>query len=75
MSAAKNLDKASGLFFFGGFLLSKFQYISFPLLSAIFRFVSLGMSMLAYCLLFASNLLHPDQKVRNDKCWIYWGIS
>jgi glucan phosphoethanolaminetransferase (alkaline phosphatase superfamily) len=67
MAIAKKLEKASGLLFFAGFFLSKFQYVPFMELSAIFRFVSLGMYLLAYGLWFTANLLHPDHKVHQNK--------
>ncbi|WP_131794698.1 hypothetical protein [Fluoribacter gormanii] len=60
MTVAQKLDKASGIFFFAGFLLSKLQYIPFPLVSAIFRFISLGVYSLAYLSWFIACHLHPD---------------
>lgn len=62
MTVAQKLDKASGIFFFSGFLLSKLQYIPFPLVSAIFRFVSLGVYLLAYLSWLTACLLHPDHE-------------
>lgn len=62
MTVAQKLDKASGIFFFAGFLLSKLQYLPFPLVSAIFRFVSLGVYSLAYLSWLTASLLHPDHK-------------
>lgn len=67
MANAKNFDKASGIFFFSGFMLSKLQYLPFPLASAIFRIVSLGSYLLAYGSWFTANLLHPGHKEREDK--------
>ncbi|CAM2895375.1 Uncharacterised protein [Legionella steigerwaltii] len=62
MTVAQKLDKASGIFFFAGFLLSKLQYIPHPLASAIFRFVSLGIYLFAYLSWLTACLLHPDHK-------------
>ncbi|KTD73170.1 hypothetical protein [Legionella tucsonensis] len=67
MTIAKKLDKASGIFFFTGFLLSKLQYIPFPLASAIFRFVSLGIYSLAYLSWLTASLLHRDHPVNYRK--------
>lgn len=67
MTIAQKLDKASGVFFFTGFLLSKLQYIPFPLASAIFRFVSLGIYSLAYLSWLTASLLHPDHPVNYRK--------
>jgi hypothetical protein len=67
MALAKKLEKASGLLFFAGFFLSKFQYVSFMELSAIFRVVSLAMYFMAYGLWFTANLLHPDHKTQRNK--------
>ncbi|WP_454780877.1 hypothetical protein [Legionella sp. WA2022007384] len=60
MTIAQKLDRASGIFFFAGFLLSKLQYIPFPLAAAIFRFLSLGIYSLAYLCWFTACHLHPD---------------
>ncbi|QMT60430.1 hypothetical protein [Legionella sp. PC997] len=60
MTVAQKLDKASGIFFFAGFLLSKLQYIPFPLAASIFRFLSLGVYGLAYLSWFTACHLHPD---------------
>lgn len=67
MTVAQKLDKASGIFFFAGFLLSKLQYIPFPLASAIFRFISLGIYSLAYLCWLTASLLHPDHPVNYRK--------
>lgn len=67
MANAKHFDKASGIFFFSGFMLSKFQYLPFPLASAIFRFTSLGSYLLAYGSWFLANLLHSGHQEREDK--------
>lgn len=75
MSVAKKLDKASGLFFFAGFLLSKLQYIPFPQASAILRFISLGIYLMAYGCWHAASLLHPDQKVRKNKWYSFAQIK
>lgn len=69
MTVAKKLDKASGIFFFTGFLLSKLQYIPSPLVSALFRFISLGIYSLAYLTWFLASLLHPDQKEQHYRKW------
>lgn len=67
MANAKYFDKASGIFFFSGFMLSKLQYLPFPVVSAIFRFVSLSSYLMAYGSWFIANLLHPGHQEREDK--------
>ncbi|KTD15629.1 hypothetical protein Lgra_0295 [Legionella gratiana] len=67
MTAAQKLEKASGIFFFSGFLLSKLQYLPFPLVSAIFRFISLGIYFLAYGSWSIACLLHPDHNEHHHK--------
>ncbi|MGL5742490.1 MAG: hypothetical protein ACRCXC_08040 [Legionella sp.] len=67
MTVAQKLDKASGVLFFAGFVVSKLQYAPFPLASAIFRFVSLGIYLMAYGFCLTANLLHPDHKEHQDK--------
>lgn len=67
MTAAQRLEKASGIFFFSGFLLSKLQYIPYPLVASIFRFVSLGIYFLAYGCWSTACLLHPDHKEHRNK--------
>ncbi len=67
MANAKYFDKASGIFFFSGFMLSKLQYLPFPVVSAIFRFISLSSYLLAYGSWFIANLLHPGHQEREDK--------
>lgn len=62
MTVAQKLDKASGILFFAGFLLSKLQYLPFPIVSAVFRFVSLGIYLLAYLSWLTASILHPDHK-------------
>lgn len=60
------IRKTSGIFFLG-FLLSKLQYLPFPLVSAIFRFLSLGIYSLAYGSWSIACLLHPDHKEHHHK--------
>ncbi|MCW8399641.1 hypothetical protein OQJ26_12650 [Legionella sp. PATHC038] len=67
MTVAQKLDKASGILFFAGFLLSKLQYLPFPIVSAIFRFVSLGIYLFAYLSWLTACLLHPDHKEHYQK--------
>lgn len=67
MTLALKLDKASGIFFFSGFLISKLQYIPFPLLSCIFRFISLSFFFFAYGFWCIANILRPDQREHQDK--------
>lgn len=67
MTVAQKLEKTSGIFFFLGFLLSKLQYLPFPLVSAIFRFLSLGIYSLAYGSWSIACLLHPDHKEHHHK--------
>lgn len=65
MNIINNLDKASGAFFFSGFLLSKLQYI--PILSVLFRLISLNFYAIAYSLWLSANLLRPDEEKIKDK--------
>lgn len=67
MTVAQKLEKASGILFFSGFLLSKLQYVPFPLASALFRFISLGAYFLAYSSWSIACLLHPDHKKHNQE--------
>ncbi|KTC89036.1 hypothetical protein OQJ15_05465 [Fluoribacter dumoffii] len=67
MTVAQKLEKASGIFFFTGFLLSKLQYIPFPLAAAAFRFISLGVYLLAYLSWLTASVLHPDHREHHLK--------
>ncbi|ARB91083.1 hypothetical protein [Legionella longbeachae] len=67
MTVAQKLEKTSGIFFFLGFLLSKLQYLPFPLVSTIFKFLSLGIYSLAYGSWSIACLLHPDHKEHHQK--------
>lgn len=62
MNNARKLDKASGIFFFSGFMLSKLQYVPFPIAAGFFRFFSLGLYFGGYVLWFAASLLQPEHK-------------
>lgn len=68
MAKSKYLEKASGAFFFSGFMLSKFQYLPFPIVAAAFRFVSLGIYLLGYSMWFLASLMQPEHK-RKDTKW------
>lgn len=52
MSNESTLNKASGFFFFSGFLLSKFQYAPFAIASSITNLVALVLYMIGYGLWF-----------------------
>ena len=62
MSHSQHLNKASGLFFFLSFMLSKLQYIPIPIVANVFRLCSFLFSLTAYSTWFSSNLLNPDHK-------------
>lgn len=67
MTVEKILSKSSGGLFFSGFMLSKLQYLPFPVVSAAFRFISLGLYLLGYISWFVASLLQPDHKHHHDK--------
>lgn len=67
MSTTEQLNIATGFLFFAGFMLSKLQYVPFPLVSAICRFLSLGLYLTGYGLWFISNLLLTGHKQSDDK--------
>lgn len=71
MNTTQKLEKSSGIFFFTGFMLSKLQYLPFPLVSAVFRFLSLGLYFGAYSTWFASSLMQPGQKQPKDKWYAF----
>lgn len=65
--AAQILNKASGGLFFSAFMLSKLQYVPIPLVSAVFRFFSLGLYILAYASWFFSSYFQPEYKQHHEK--------
>jgi hypothetical protein len=67
MSKAKYLENASGACFFSGFMLSKLQYLPFPIIAAILRFVSLGIYLIGYIMWFIACLLQPEYKRKGAK--------
>ena len=71
MNAEQKLEKSSGFFFFAGFMLSKLQYLPFPIVSAVFRFLSLGLYFGGYSSWFAASLMQPGQKQPKDKWYAF----
>jgi hypothetical protein len=67
MSKARYLENASGACFFSGFMLSKLQYLPFPIVAAILRFVSLGVYLIGYGMWFIASLLQPKHQRKNAK--------
>lgn len=66
-TTTEQMNTASGVLFFAGSILAKLQYIPFPLASAIFRFLSLGLYLSGYALWSISILLLTGHKQRDDK--------
>jgi hypothetical protein len=67
MKTEQILNNASGGLFFSAFMLSKLQYIPLPLVSAIFRFISLGLYMLGYVAWFFASYFQQEHKEHQDK--------
>lgn len=68
MPNTKYLEKSSGPLFFTGFIASKLQYVPFAAAAAAFRFLSLGLYLIAYSFWFAASYNQPEHE-RADKEW------
>ena len=68
MPNTKYLEKSSGPLFFTGFIASKLQYVPFAAAAAAFRFISLGLYLIAYSFWFAASYNQPEHE-RADKEW------
>ncbi len=68
MPTTKYLEKTSGPLFFTGFIASKLQYVPFAAAAAAFRFLSLGLYLVAYSFWFAASYNQPEHE-RAHKEW------
>ncbi|MDR3501830.1 MAG: hypothetical protein P4L79_04530 [Legionella sp.] len=68
MPNTKYLEKSSGPLFFTGFIASKLQYVPFAAAAAAFRFISLGLYLIAYSFWFAASYNQSEHE-RADKEW------
>lgn len=75
MTIADKLNKTSSILFLTGNLLSKFQYIPYPLASGICRFLSLGIFLLAYGLTMTASTLEPDEIEYQDQWYDFAQIK
>lgn len=72
MSHAERMDKASGIFFFLGFLSSKLQYLPIALLSGISNLLAMGFYTLGYILWLGACRLAPNHPALPNK---WYGFS